>query len=154
METSEGDVIEDGSWLRKGDSTHINVAELNAAVRGINMAIAWSMRNIELRTDSSTVHRWVDDALSGRARLHTKAHGEMLIRRRVDIIRQLVSELGLALSVTLVRTRRIVQMPSVVCRGTGYMVTHRRQPPRPPLAAGSWRLAWQFPAPATVHRVQ
>ena len=104
VETSEGDVIEDGSWLRKDDSTHINVAELNAAVRGINMAIAWRMRNIELRTDSSTVHRWVDDALSGRARLRTKAHGEMLIRRRVDIIRQLVSELGLALSVTLVRS--------------------------------------------------
>ena len=104
VETSEGDVIEDGSWLRKDDSTHINVAELNAAVRGINMAIAWRMRNIELRTDSSTVHRWVDDALSGRARLRTKAHGEMLIRRRVDIIRQLVSELGLVLSVTLVRS--------------------------------------------------
>ena len=80
------------------------MAELDAAVRGINLAIAWHMRVIELRTDSAAVHRWVDDALSGRARLRTKAHGEMLIRRRVDVIRQLVSELELSLTVSLVRS--------------------------------------------------
>ncbi|XP_043199882.1 uncharacterized protein LOC122369303 [Amphibalanus amphitrite] len=62
------------------------------------------MRVIDLRTDSVTVHRWINDALSGRTRLRTKAHGEMLIRRRVDMIRQLVDELELSLSVTLVRS--------------------------------------------------
>lgn len=53
------------------------------------------MRTIELRMDSATVHRWIDDALSGSARLRTKAHGETLIRRRVVVIRQLVTELVL-----------------------------------------------------------
>ncbi|XP_043232536.1 uncharacterized protein LOC122386889 [Amphibalanus amphitrite] len=104
VESPDGDVIEDGCWLRKDESTHINVAELNAAVRGINVAVAWDMRVIDLRTDSVTVHRWINDALSGRTRLRTKAHGEMLIRRRVDMIRQLVDELELSLSVTLVRS--------------------------------------------------
>ena len=34
------DVVEDASWLRKkSDSLHINVAELEAVGRGINLAI-------------------------------------------------------------------------------------------------------------------
>lgn len=104
LETPQGDVIEDACWLRRDDSSHINMAELDAAIRGINLAVAWGMKTITLRTDSATVHRWITDALSGLARLRTKAHGEMLIRRRVDIIRQLVNELGLVLSVTLVKS--------------------------------------------------
>lgn len=104
VETPQGDVIEDACWLRRDDSSHINMAELDAAVRGVNLALAWGMRVIELRTDSATVHRWIDDSLNGRARLRTKAHGEMLIRRRVDVIRQLASELEVDLSVTLVRS--------------------------------------------------
>ena len=104
LETPEGHVIEDGSWLRKDEATHINMAELDAALRGVNMAIAWGMRVVELRTDSATVRRWVDDALTGRTRLRTKAHGEMLIRRRVDIIKQLAAEYSLQLTVTLVRS--------------------------------------------------
>ena len=47
---------------------------------------------IDLRTDSATVYKWIDDALSGRSRLRTKAHGEMLIRRRINVIRQPVEE--------------------------------------------------------------
>ncbi|KAF0314481.1 hypothetical protein FJT64_015061 [Amphibalanus amphitrite] len=106
IETPCGGVMEDACWLRPGDAaaTHINMAELDAAVRGLNLAVAWGVTNIDLRTDSATVHRWVDDALSGRARLRTRAAGEMLIRRRVDLIRQLANELELKVTVTLVRS--------------------------------------------------
>ena len=104
VELPSGGVIEDACWLRSDESAHINMAELDAAIRGVNLAVAWGMRVIELRTDSATVYRWMDDALTGRARLRTKAHGEMLIRRRVDIIRQLAAELGLDLSVVLIRS--------------------------------------------------
>lgn len=104
LETPGGHVIEDGCWLRRDEATHINMAELDAALRGLNLAIAWEMQVVELKTDSSTVYRWLDDALSGRARLRTKAHGEMLIRRRVDIVKQLVAEFDLQLSLTLVRS--------------------------------------------------
>ncbi|KAF0295372.1 hypothetical protein FJT64_000618 [Amphibalanus amphitrite] len=86
LESADGDVIEDACWLRHNEATHINMAELDAANRGVNLAVAWGARTIDLRTDSATVHRWLDDAISGRARLRTKAHGELMIRRRVGII--------------------------------------------------------------------
>ena len=122
LETPTGDPIEDGCWLRRDETTHINMAELDAAVRGINLAIAWGMRRVDLKTDSSTVHRWISDALSGRARLKTKAHGEMIIRRRIDMVKQLVEEFGIALSVTLVptahnRADRLTRVPAEWVRG-------------------------------------
>lgn len=58
------------------------------------------MTDIELRPDSLTVCRWKKDALIGIAHLQTKAQGQVLIRRRVDDILQVVNELGLYLSVT------------------------------------------------------
>ena len=102
MESEAGDVIEDACWLRRDKTVHINMAELDAMVRGVNLALAWGMRKVHLKTDSATVHRWVEDALTGRTRLRTKAQGEMLIRRRVDLIRQLRDEMGICLSVQLV----------------------------------------------------
>ena len=98
--------VEDGSWLRAENKAtmHINMAELDAALSGINMAVAWGVKVIDLRTDSATVHRWIADALTGRARLRTKAHGELLIRRRVEIIKQLVEELQLSVTIGLVRS--------------------------------------------------
>lgn len=59
------------------------------------MAIAWNMRTIHLKTDSLTVCRWVSDALSGRCRLRTKANSEMLIRRQIGIIKELMAEYDL-----------------------------------------------------------
>ncbi|XP_037069745.1 uncharacterized protein LOC119091199, partial [Pollicipes pollicipes] len=99
IESPDDGAVEDACWLRPETtmSAHTNMAELDEAVRGTNLAIAWGMQIIDLRTDSDAVHRWIDDALSGRACLRTKAHGEMLIRRRMDAIRQLVDELSLTL---------------------------------------------------------
>ncbi|XP_043199219.1 uncharacterized protein LOC122368950 [Amphibalanus amphitrite] len=104
LETPDGHTIEDACWLRRDETAHINMAELDAALRGLNLAVAWNMNKVELKTDSSTVYRWISDALNGRARLRTKAQGEMLIRRRVDTIRQIVEELHIELTVTLVRS--------------------------------------------------
>lgn len=97
-----GNVVEDACWLRPSNDAHINMAELDALLKGINMAITWNMRRIHLRTDSLTVNRWVADALSGKARLKTKAHGEMLIRRRVGMITELVAEYELQMDIMLV----------------------------------------------------
>ena len=98
----DGSVIEDASWLRKDDATHINIAELDAVVKGLNLALAWNMKEVDLMTDSATVHRWISDSLSGRSRLRTKAASEMLIRRRIGLVTSLVDECGLQLRVTLV----------------------------------------------------
>ena len=57
LETRDGEAIEDASWLRKDTGTHINMAELDAAIRRLNLAIAWEMKTIKLRTDSAAVHK-------------------------------------------------------------------------------------------------
>lgn len=97
-----GQVIEDGSWLRKDDSGHINMAELDSVVKGLNLVLAWKIKSIELLTDSSTVHRWLSDGLTGKSRLKTKAASEMLIRRRIGVVMSLVEEYKLDLRVTLI----------------------------------------------------
>ena len=73
-----------------------------AVINGINMALVWNMRRLQLKTDSQTVFHWVSDALSGRARLRTKAASEMLIRRRLNILCSLVDEYGLSVDIALV----------------------------------------------------
>ena len=99
-----GAIIEDASWLRAESErdVHINISELDAALNGVNLAVAWGFRRLTLRTDSVTVHRWLSDALSGKARLRTKAQSEMLIRRRVAVFRQLVIEYELEVTIELV----------------------------------------------------
>lgn len=99
---ADGFTIEDASWLRTDDASHINMAELDSVVKGLNVALAWGFRNVELLTDSATVHRWIHDGLTGKSRLKTKAASEMLIRRRVNIVTSLVTEYGLQITVRLV----------------------------------------------------
>ena len=120
------EVIEDAAWLRTDTDSdmHINLSELDAAVNGVNMALAWGFKKLDLRTDSATVHRWLTDALSGRARLRTKAQSEMLIRRRVAVFRQLVAEYGLTVTVKLVpsavnRADELTRVPGEWLRAAG-----------------------------------
>ncbi|KAI0977712.1 hypothetical protein GJ496_005711 [Pomphorhynchus laevis] len=55
-----GNVIEDASWLRKmDDDTHINLAELEAIIKGVNIAISNKFCKIKILTDSSSVRAWV-----------------------------------------------------------------------------------------------
>ena len=101
----DGHVVEDASWLRSEDSSaHINMAELDAVIKGVNAALAWKLKTLHVRTDSLTVYHWISNALSGKVRLKTKASSGMLIRRRVDTIKALVDEYGLALDIELVRS--------------------------------------------------
>ncbi|KFD59265.1 hypothetical protein M514_28556, partial [Trichuris suis] len=100
----DGSIVEDSAWLRPNDARHINMAELDAVIKGLNLALSWKMRSIELMTDSSTVFRWISDGLSARARLKTKAANELLIRRRVGTVLSLVKEYGLELTVKLVKS--------------------------------------------------
>ena len=51
---------------------------------------------------SPYVYHWMSDTLISKARLHTKAVSEMLIRRRLSTIKKLVDEYELSVDVTLV----------------------------------------------------
>ena len=47
-----GTVVEDACWLHpEKDSQHINLAELDAIIKGINLAIFWKMTTLHLFTD-------------------------------------------------------------------------------------------------------
>ena len=98
----DSNIIEDACWLRQNDCSHINLSELDAVLRGVNLAVAWKMKRLALMTDSRTVYHWMTDALSGRSRLKTKAASEMLIRRRLETIKTVISEYQLQLEVKFV----------------------------------------------------
>ena len=99
-------LIEDACWLRPArEDKHINLAELNAMLRGINRVLQWKATVIHSKTDSACMHRWVTDALSGKARIHTKAASEMLIRRWFSTIKELVVEYELTVDVELIRSQ-------------------------------------------------
>lgn len=89
----DGTIVEDASWLRKkSDSLHINVAELEAVGRGINLAILWGFVKFTVATDSRTVVSWLDNTVEGRDRVRTKSAAQMLIKRRLKVIKDVITE--------------------------------------------------------------
>ena len=53
-------IIEDACWLRpENDSRHINLAELDATLKGVNLAFQWQATVLHIVTDSACVHWWM-----------------------------------------------------------------------------------------------
>ena len=61
-----GEAVEDSTWLRRDECSHINMAELDAALKGVNLVIPWGIKTVRLMTDSRTVYHSLSDALSGK----------------------------------------------------------------------------------------
>ena len=99
----DGMVIEDGGWLRKrDDKAHINLAELDAALKGINLAIKWQFAEIELKVDSATVYGWIVSCLKETHKPRIYGLSELLVRRRLQIIKELTEEYKLKICLELV----------------------------------------------------
>jgi hypothetical protein len=102
-----GSIVEDASWLRKKDDpSHINLAELEAALKGINMAILWGLKAIEILTDSATVFGWLISVVNKSHRVRTNGLGEALVRRRLALLKDIILEYDLSISVTKVSTHQ------------------------------------------------
>ena len=100
-----GAVVEDACWLRLAkDSQHINLAELDVIIKGVNLAILWKTTTLHLFTDSACVHKWISDTLTGKARVRIKATSEMLIQQQLDTIIKLMKEYALSMNVSLVKS--------------------------------------------------
>ena len=99
-----GDVIvEDAAWLRKKhDAAHINVAELDSVIQGLNMAIRWCLKSISIMTDSATVHGWMHSVLTGSHRVRSHGLAEMLIKHQLLMVAELIDAYDLTLTVELV----------------------------------------------------
>lgn len=103
----DGIKVEDAAWLRKrGDFGHINVAELDAVLKGVNLAVKWGLQEVEVCTDSATVHGWMKSTLSAEKRIHMKGAAEVIVKRRLGILRELVDECGLKLCVVFVPSEK------------------------------------------------
>ena len=102
-----GDIVEDMSWMRKKqDASHINVAELDAVVKGLNMVIKWKVSSVLIKTDSATVLSWLSSLLTDSHRVRTHGSSEMLIHRRLQIIDELRQSYDLKITVELVPTNK------------------------------------------------
>lgn len=98
-------IVEDASWLRKkGDVMHINVAELEAVLHGVNLAVKWGLNTIVVKTDSATVFKWVTNLLTREHRIHVKGMNEVLVRRRLAILETAVQESALNVTIELVKS--------------------------------------------------
>ena len=53
-----GAIMEDACWLQlENDARHINLAELDATLKGVNLALQWQARVFHIITDSVCTHR-------------------------------------------------------------------------------------------------
>ena len=99
--------VEDAAWLRKKDDyNHINVAELEAVLKGLNLAIKWGLKEIDIVTDSATVYRWILMTIKEDKKVKTKGAAEIVVKRRLGIIKTLAEECSVKLSVRLVPSER------------------------------------------------
>jgi len=101
----KGSVIEDASWLRKKDDIrHINVAELEAALRGLAMCIKWNVNNVTLKCDNKSVVSWIRESVAEFSKVNTKCMSVLLIRRKLSMIKELCSEYKIKLTVEYVQS--------------------------------------------------
>ena len=97
----DGDIVEDKAWLRPADDNrHINVAELESAIRGLkNLAVSWNAKKLMLRTDSRTVASWLRDVVENLQRSRTKGLHEVFGQRRLQIVADLIQTAELDVSI-------------------------------------------------------
>ena len=116
-------VVEDAAWLRKdSDGSHINVAELEAVLKGLTLALKWGFRQVQLVTDSATVHGWVQSVLKDERRPRVSGLSEMVVRRRLGLLEQIRDEYSVELAIVLVKSAKnqadvLTRVPSKWLKG-------------------------------------
>eukprot|EP00117_Sycon_ciliatum_P045923 scpid44614/ scgid2187/ len=100
-----GAIVEDKSWLRPSDDKrHINIAELDAVIKSLNLALCWPVKNVVLHTDSRTVHGWLTQLLNNIRRVKVSGLHATLVQRRLQIIDDLITVSGITVDVEWVRS--------------------------------------------------
>lgn len=103
----DNQTVEDGAWLRKKeDYNHINVAELDAVLKGLSLALKWGLQDVEVKTDSATVFGWLKSVVTAENRVRTKGVAEIIVKRRLGIIRELIEEFGTTLRLCFVPSEK------------------------------------------------
>ena len=67
---ANGTIMEDACWLQPEN----DASELDATLKGVNLALQWQTRVFHVVTDSVHMqHQWITEALTRKARLTIKA---------------------------------------------------------------------------------
>ena len=99
-------VAKDQSWLRPmSDRRHINVAELDAVIKGLTLAERWKLWKITVHTDSKAVFGWLRSLLCPCERIRVSGLQEVLVERRLQIIRDLAEVAGMKVDVEWVPSK-------------------------------------------------
>ena len=86
-----GDIIEDGKWLRDAhDRKHINVAELDVAMRGLSLAVEWGMESMQLITDSKAVFGLLCEIVENVCRVRVVGLHKVLIEHHLQVATDLM----------------------------------------------------------------
>ena len=100
-------IIEDGAWLRKAnDGTHINLAELKAVIKGVNLAMKWGAGDITIFIDSAAVYSWLSSLLKKDKRIRVSGLSKMLVKRRLSIFLETLEAYKVEWIVSLVSTTK------------------------------------------------
>ena len=80
----DGEIVEDRCWLReKNDRRHINLSELEATIKGLNLAVKWNIHHLKLMTDSKTVYGWLKSLFGDMKRIKVSGLNEVVVQRRL-----------------------------------------------------------------------
>ena len=97
---ADSHVVEDNSWLRaKTDKKHINVAEMDAAIKGLTLATEWGLSRVVIATDSKTVAGWLRQVLENISRVKISGLHKALVLCRLQIIDDLLKIVKLTATV-------------------------------------------------------
>ena len=75
-------------------------------MRGINLALKWGLSKLKVMCDSATVVSWLRSACDLGPRAKVSGASEMLIRRLLGTIRELMNEYALELNVIFVQSEK------------------------------------------------
>ena len=113
-----GAVVEDGCWMRpESENHHINVAELEAIIKGLSVCVSYKLQSVKVMTDSKSVFGWVKSMLTNTCRVKVSGLNEALVRRRLEIIEDIVDSYGMQVELEWVQSQknradRLTRVPS------------------------------------------
>merc|ERR1711895_228968 len=64
----------------------------------------WGFKAFTIATDSRTVLSWLDNTINGSSRVRTKGAAQMLIKRRLRVIKDTIEEYNLSIDFQFVST--------------------------------------------------
>ena len=69
------------------------------------MTEKWKQRRKILNVDSSTVSGWLKSVLSGESRIKSKSQSELIIRRKLNILLEIVKDYNFQVKFNLIKSK-------------------------------------------------